>query len=307
MKKNIDIPVLKQRVIWTAIMLSISVLLVLTIRKKVNEKVGNVAVNIQDLEGKRNLIEQKEILNLFKSYIGVDNLNATRMKKIETNELEELLIKDKRVKSVDIYFNGNGKLNVDIIQNQPIVRMMDGSSKSYYLDKNGKRIPVVKNNAVRVPLATGNFELYEENVIKSKKPSKIKEVFVVAKAVHNDPWMQSLVEQIDVDDKGDILLVPKIGRHYIELGDTTFLNEKFENLKLMYKEGLPRKGWDRYTSIVLKYRGQVVGRTSETPIMKSDTAAVVDAAPMFVPQNKLLAANVSTTKKKDEKNKPKKK
>jgi cell division protein FtsQ len=278
MKKNIDIPVLKQRILWTVVMCTIATLLVLTIRKKTNTPLGNLNVQIANLEGKRNLISSQEVVTLFKSFTGITNLNTMKIGKVEAGEFEELLRKDKRIKSVDVFIDGNGKLTIEIIQRQPIVRMLDGSSKSYYLDTEGNRIPVVLNAAIRVPLATGNFELYEEGIFKSNKPMKLKEVFNVSKIIAKDAFMKSLVEQIDVDDKGEIVLVPKIGRHYIVLGDTSFMKEKIENLKIMYKEGLPREGWNKYTALILKYRGQVVGRTSEVNIIaSSDSISIADA------------------------------
>jgi cell division protein FtsQ len=293
MNKKIDIPLLKQRILWTAVMLSITLLLVLSINKKVNNKVGNININIANLEGNRNLIKESDVLNVLKSFIGVKDLSYVRIKKIDISELEELLQNDKRLKSVEIYVDGKGKLNIDIEQKQPIVRMMDGSTKGYYLDKEGNRIPLVNHSAVRVPIATGNFELYEDGIFKRNKPMKIKEVFTISQKIHKDPFMKSLIEQITVDDIGDIVLVPKIGRQYVVIGDTNFIDEKFDNLKIMYQEGMPREGWRKYTSLVLKYRGQVVAKTSETIPVVKDSTTVVDASKILNVNNKEIVRSES--------------
>ena len=36
------------------------------------------------------------------------------------------------------------------------------------------------------------------------------------------------------------------------------MKEKLEKLKVFYKEGLTKVGWDKYSVINLKYKGQVV-------------------------------------------------
>ena len=56
------------------------------------------------------------------------------------------------------------------MQRQPIVRVMDGSNRSYYIDEDGdQKVPIVEKSAIRVPLATGHFELYQEDKFKSDK------------------------------------------------------------------------------------------------------------------------------------------
>jgi cell division protein FtsQ len=36
------------------------------------------------------------------------------------------------------------------------------------------------------------------------------------------------------------------------------LDVKLENLKLFYQKALPKVGWERYSSINLKYKNQIV-------------------------------------------------
>jgi cell division protein FtsQ len=266
MTKNIDIPVLKQRIMWTAIMSLIAILLIMSVQRKVNSNINNLTVKIKPIKGNKNLINEIDIKNLFNKYLGYDVTQA-EVKSIETNELEELLKADKRIKKVEVFLDAKNKLNVWIVQKQPILRVMDGSNKSYYLDDEGEPIPTVDKSAIRVPLATGNFELYQPGIFQSEKPSKLKEVFEVSKEIFNDEFLSALVEQIDVDEVGEIILIPKIGRQEIIVGDDRNLQEKFANLKIFYKDGLPREGWRKFSALKLNYKGQVIGKRTQTDFL----------------------------------------
>jgi cell division protein FtsQ len=54
------------------------------------------------------------------------------------------------------------------------------------------------------------------------------------------------------------MMVPKVGDHVVELGDANDLDGKFANLVAFYRKGMPRAGWDTYSKISLKFKGQVV-------------------------------------------------
>ena len=55
-----------------------------------------------------------------------------------------------------------------------------------------------------------------------------------------------------------MMMVPKVGDHVIELGAVDDLDNKFSNLLTFYRKGMPRAGWNTYSKISLKFKGQVV-------------------------------------------------
>ncbi|MFN6085466.1 MAG: hypothetical protein ACK476_11145, partial [Fluviicola sp.] len=62
---------------------------------------------------------------------------------------------------------------------------------------------------------------------------------------------------------GDFILIPQVGGHEIVFGTANSdrdVKEKFEKLKTFYKEGIPYEGWNKYSSINLKYKNQIVGK-----------------------------------------------
>jgi cell division protein FtsQ len=262
MFKSIEISSVKKRILWTCLMSSIAVLFVLAVQRKLNADVNTLVVKIKPIKGNRNLISENDVASLFTKYIGYD-VRRRNVKDVEIGELEALLKADKRIKKVELFMDSDNKLNVWIVQKQPVVRVMDGANKSYYIDEEGDQVPVVNQSAIRVPLATGHFELYQEEIFKSDKPSKLKDLFIITKFIAKDPFLEALIEQVDVSESGDVVLIPKIGRQEIIVGDAVNLEDKFENLKIMYKEGLPREGWRKFSVLKLNFKGQVVAEKNK--------------------------------------------
>lgn len=83
-------------------------------------------------------------------------------------------------------------------------------------------------------------------------------IWKLASFLHDNPKYGDVFDQVYVGEKGDLYLVPKLGTTTINIGDTTLLEQKFRNLWSFFDQGISQVGWDTYSSINLKYRGQVV-------------------------------------------------
>lgn len=63
---------------------------------------------------------------------------------------------------------------------------------------------------------------------------------------------------IKAENPRNIILIPLIHGHVINIGDMNNLDNKFYRLTRAYKEVLPVKGWDYYDTLSVKWRGQLV-------------------------------------------------
>ncbi|MCC7233328.1 MAG: cell division protein FtsQ, partial [Bacteroidia bacterium] len=88
--------------------------------------------------------------------------------------------------------------------------------------------------------------------------TRLERVFRVADFLQNHPFWEAQIEQIYVNEKGELELIPRVGSHSVLIGEGKDLEKKFENLFLFYKEGLNKTGWNQYSIINLKYENQVV-------------------------------------------------
>jgi cell division protein FtsQ len=68
-----------------------------------------------------------------------------------------------------------------------------------------------------------------------------------------------MIQQIYVNTKKEIELYATIGNHKIVFGNSEDIPEKFNKLKMFYKEGLNSiDAWNKYSIVNLKYKNQVV-------------------------------------------------
>jgi cell division protein FtsQ len=86
----------------------------------------------------------------------------------------------------------------------------------------------------------------------------VDDLFTLAKFIENDNFFNSFIEQIFINENSEIELIPKIGKFTILLGNIDDLEEKFDNLKAFIQIGLSREGWNKYETINIKYKNQVV-------------------------------------------------
>ena len=130
-------------------------------------------------------------------------------------------------------------------------------------------MPLSEKYTARVPLANGYiFHRESERLVNTSSKnsfanadstgSAIANVYDVAKFISQNDFWSAQIEQIYVNPGGDLELIPRVGRHSIILGDSKDIEEKFSRLFLFYAKGLNKTGWDKYKTINLKFKDQVV-------------------------------------------------
>ncbi|MFI5221113.1 MAG: cell division protein FtsQ/DivIB [Bacteroidia bacterium] len=176
---------------------------------------------------------------------------------LNISKLEHRLQANKMIQRVQVFTNLNGELNIDIIQREPILRILKADGTGFYIDKKGLKMPLSEHFTARVPVASGNiYERYSGT--DSIQSFVCRELFTIATHVDKDAFWKAQIEQIFVNAENELVLIPKVGDHRIIFGNTQHLEEKFTRLNLFYKEGLKKAGWNKYQSINVSYNGQVV-------------------------------------------------
>jgi cell division protein FtsQ len=118
-------------------------------------------------------------------------------------------------------------------------------------------MPLNPDFAPRVLVANGNIT--ETPVDTAYARTRVlRDLLSVARYCAADKFWHSQIEQLYVDNFMDIILIPKVGNHSIVFGSGDDLEQKFAQLKTFYLKGLNNIGWDKYKSINLKYKGQIV-------------------------------------------------
>jgi len=172
-------------------------------------------------------------------------------------KFENRLFENKLISRAQVFTDMNGVVNVNIKQREPILRIIKPDGSGFYIDKNGLKMPISERFTARVMIANGNiFESYSSK--DSIQSFVCKELYKIATYVDKDAFWKAQIEQIFVTAESSIVLIPKVGDHVIILGDAQDMEEKFSKLMLFYNEGLSKVGWNKYKSINLSYKGQIV-------------------------------------------------
>jgi len=228
--------------------------------------IGSVVIKIRD-SADYQFIKKADITRILNSH----NFNPVgkAASEILLAEIESYILENRIVKKTDVYITEPGILHIDIWQKNPFLRVVNQSGQGYYLDKEGNIIPLSSNFSPYVLVASGFINepfsagkvsnIYITNydsLAVSKKT--IYRLYDLASFIDDDKFWRDQIEQIYVNSKHEFELVPRVGPHIIEFGEADNMAEKFENLKLLYDQGLASMGWNLYERISLKYKNQVV-------------------------------------------------
>lgn len=191
-----------------------------------------------------------------------------KSRSIDTRNLELFFDRYPSVKNADVYTTLSGELHVDIEQRKPILRIYSTNGDKYYIDEDGFLMPLSTNYSARVMVVNGvlnlPYNLYVGEPLGENYPSnnegvlKLRELFTVAKSIESNPFWGAQFAQIYVDGRGELELIPRVGRHRIIIGNASDMDNKLGKLKVFYIEGLNRTGWNDYRTINLKFKDQVV-------------------------------------------------
>ncbi len=167
---------------------------------------------------------------------------------INTENMELFFEKHPAINNCEVYYTLGGVLHVEVEQKEPVLRVFDGSAKSYYLDMDGLKMPLSLKHTAHVLVANGNI----------RKLKKQSDLFDLALFISNDLFWKAQIEQIYVNNRGEFILAPRVGDHLIEFGGIDNMIVKFRNLKALYQNGWDVREWNMYRKVSLKYNGQIV-------------------------------------------------
>ena len=211
-------------------------------------------------------ITKSDLLQTINNKFGA--MEGQAINSINMSLLEKIINTNPFIYDAEVFSTVDGKLNIDVKQRFPILRVINFKSESFYIDKEGVFMPQSEKFTARVPVANGfifdreaakrvltsDISIYDSLPSKTKLSQLLNIVHYTSKS---ELW-SAVVQQFFVNDDGDIELIPRVGNHTVVLGSDQFLDEKFNKLFHFYKEGLNKKGWDKYKVVNLKIKNQVV-------------------------------------------------
>lgn len=187
------------------------------------------------------------------------NIKGEAISTINLHRLEKKLEENSWIDNAELYFDNSDMLHVRVSEKKPVARVFAISGNSFYLDANGRKIPLSKQATPKVTVFTGYADKKKMTVQDSLV---LQGICSISNYIINDPFWKAQVAQIDIGPEGNFEMIPVVGNHFVRFGNAKNLDKKFNRLLVFYQQVLSKTGFDKYKLIDVQYKGQVVATRS---------------------------------------------
>lgn len=206
------------------------------------KKVHDVTIEFED---GNSLFMDYEMVNKLLIQNGKELVNEPKTV-IDLHKLESNVLSHPMVEDASVFLTIDGLLKTKIKQRTPIARVISGT-KSYYIDKQAKIMPLSKNYSARVILISGDVEENDSD-----------KIYMLVSKILEDEFLKKQIIGVRKMKNDEYILRTRVGNQKIELGSLIGLNLKLKNLNSFFSKTMADQSIDNYTSINLKYSNQVV-------------------------------------------------
>jgi cell division protein FtsQ len=262
-----------KRINWRAVLISfvwlISLAGLITLMSFIEIKKSEITCTKVEviLPGNQFFIERAEVDQILTLNNRV--LVGRRLNSVDIQRLEDKLNANPFIEYAKVYIDMDGVIHADVKQRVPVLRVLNLAGQDFYIDQNGLKIPLSDHFTARVLVATGAILEDFSGKVDTLRTQLAKDLFQTAKYIALDSLWKEQIVQVYVNNNKDMELVPRVGNQKIIFGDAVNMNEKFRNLLLFYKSALPKVGWDTYSTINLKFKGQIVCERKDSTLINA--------------------------------------
>lgn len=188
-----------------------------------------------------------------------DSLKGKLIQEVKLNEIESILESSAYVENSDVFINNVNEIGARVQQKRPFFRVQQLNGVDYYVDEFGIKFPKSTKFIVKVPIVSGTLN-YAVDSLGNQTGKGMKSVLKFINYLKKDEFANSIVSSISVNRKGEIDIISRLKGYQVLVGQPENLEDKFKRLQLFYSEGLSREGWNKYSTINLKYKNQVIAK-----------------------------------------------
>jgi cell division protein FtsQ len=274
-------------ILWSIAGGLLVLLFIISWKAKEEKKCANIDVELVGENTVALFMDEKEILQIIHEKgiqagmpIGAVNLN----------ELEKSLQSIKWIKHAEMYLDNQQSLKIKIEQRIPIARIFSATGVSFYIDKEGRRLPLKQLTVLRLPVFTG----FPSDQEKMSSPDSVllNDVLHFTKVIQNDSFFMAQIAQVNIESNGEFEMVPSLGDHIVLMGTAENVEDKLNRLYSFYKQVWVNSGVNAYQVLDCRFDHQIVAlKKGMKPIQFSATLLANDSL------EQLTSSKLDTTKK----------
>ncbi|MCA1757829.1 MAG: hypothetical protein LC649_10270 [Bacteroidales bacterium] len=182
---------------------------------------------------------------------------------IDIRGIEKEILEMKELEKADVFVTGDGILRVEVDQRDPVARIITRYGVSYYTDRNGVVVPHTGSYTPRVTVVSGYLEIPDSitgggSLRDAGEESLLANILDMVNYINGDKFWKAQIEQIWINPQQELEIVPMAGNHIIRFGKAEDYLVRFACLEEFYRSALPLVGWNSYSEIDLRFKGQIV-------------------------------------------------
>ena len=222
---------------------------------------SRVVIHITD-SADYHFVTRQQLLDLV--YNGNNKILGIPVRSIPVSQIEDRINRLRELRIAEAYMTIDGSLHIYADQRNPLMRVIPDEGGDFFIDEEGYTFRKRNLYTPRLHIVGGNVDITPamlEGVSvldTSFKDTTLRDIFYFVKYIKNNSFWSALIDQIYVDNRDEIDLFPRVGNHLIRLGTAENYEGKLRNLEAFYDKILPEAGWNRYSSINLEFKDQIV-------------------------------------------------
>jgi cell division protein FtsQ len=222
---------------------------------------SGIVISIAD-SSDYHFVTKRQLLNL--AYGNNGKILGQPLNKVSENDIENRINVLRELKVAEVYTTIDGTLHLYVDQRNPIMRIIPDEGGDFFIDEDGflfrkrnlynPRLHIVEGNINITPAMLDSVSILDTMI----KNTILKDVYHFVNYINDDNFWSAQIDQIYVDSRDEVNLIPRVGNHLIHLGTFENYKGKLRNLEAFYDKVLPEVGWNKYSSINLEFKDQVV-------------------------------------------------
>lgn len=170
---------------------------------------------------------------------------------INPAEIRRHLMSIDKIEDAEVLTYTDGRIEIRVTPIIPVARVFDGD-RSYYINRSGKQVTANARYHKDVPIIRGDFSTMADTTFTALS------IMPLVDYIYSDTTWSRFFTMIEVKSPDDIILVPNIREHVVNIGSVENIPDKLSRLHRFYTTVLSKRGYESYDTLSLKWNGQLV-------------------------------------------------
>lgn len=186
---------------------------------------------------------------------GVETVGA-RIKEVDLPAITALLKENPYVKEINFVHFAGSRLVIDYELRTLLLHVFTADGEQYFVDNEGNLVPYTPKMKDYIAVANGSLHQHYKKGAQAGK--ELAPVVELAKMLDSDEFCKAQFRQIYRRQDGGLEIVSTIGNQVVLFGTMENAEEKLDNLKTVYQQGLNRKGYDTYAYLDARFKNRII-------------------------------------------------